>query len=60
MIMNKENIEKLIELIENEITETEKCEDIEAHGFVTEEFFIGYIEGLKKAKTIVEEKIYLL
>ena len=58
--MNKENIEKLVELIEDKINEAENCEDVEVHGFITEEYLIGYIEGLKMAKTIVEEKIYLL
>ena len=49
-------IEKLIELIEDKINEAENCDDIE----ITDEFLKGYINGLEMAKTIVEEKIYLL
>lgn len=56
MIMNKENIEKLVELIEDKINEAENCDDIE----ITEEYLKGYIIGLEIAKIIVEEKIYLL
>lgn len=54
--MGEENIKKLIELIEDKINEAENCDDIE----ITKEFIKGYIDGLEMAKTIVEEKIYLL
>lgn len=56
--MNEENIKKLTELIEDKINEAENYEDEDIE--ITEEFLKGYINGLEMAKTIVEEKIYLL
>lgn len=43
---------KIIELLKDKINEAENCEEIE----ITSEYLKGYINGLKMAITIIEEK----